>query len=332
MNTSYMVVVAVTLCFIALTVSAVCFARKRIRVPVSQNIPRSFFWGKYAANKIYYVGGDASVAAHELIGADVNTFQVLDYLYAKDKNRIYYKHRAIEVDPTSFYVENGVPKDAHSVYFLEIDKDEKPLLRVIAGADPHTYQRMTERPGWGKDHQHYFFRHQQLNVGYESFAFISDVWAKDKERVYQLTNTGVVPVDLDVNTLSVLNEHYLRDYRQVLYAGIIPGSDDQIHQLNIVPIQADEPVALLSEYHLCYQNEIYYCGVETDIDAASFQPFLIAGRLFHGFSKDKHYVYKFNRKIKHIDVASFRLVGDILRDKHNRYDADGDIFGSPFQG
>jgi len=64
----------------------------------------------------------------------------------------------------------------------------------------------------------------------------------------------------------------------------------------------------------------------TEIDAASFKPFINKDKtLILGYSKDKDNVYLYNKKLPHIDAASFRFDNDNFVDNDNHYDRNGDV-------
>ena len=309
--------------------------RKSIGQPVDPSMPYGYFFDKKNPAKVcYFAGGLDSAKPKVLLGADVASFKVINYVFARDQKRVYFKHLPIDADVRSFYVDhNNVARDLFNVYYIDQSVNDEAALRIMDGADPSTYHAIAGWDSWGKDKAHYFFKHKQLDADYESFEFLSSFWARDKLRIYHLNGEGIHPIEVDAASITLLNKNVIQEAKHIYFSGGMPGDDDpQGIQLNSFDYNPASPVEMLSEWHIRHNNKIYYCGIETDIDAESFQVFLVAGRLFHGFSKDKSFVYKFNKKITHIDVASFRVVGDTIRDKYNRYDVDGDIFGSPFQG
>ena len=309
------------------------YYRRALGKPVDPNKTAGYYFGRFNSAKIYYAAKRAGQVA-ELVGADADTFKVINYEYAKDKSRVYYKSIALEADPATFCLdEEGLPKDFNSVFFIEEQPDGQVVSRIIEDAAPVTYTKIKNHRNWGKDHAHFFFKNKKLDVDFKSFEFINSVWAKDKDRVYQLNEEGVTAIGANVSNLRVLNEHFLCDKQHVYFSGEMPGEEELVGiQLNRFAYELSSPIEFLSECHLRNNNKIYFCGLETEIDSSSFQPFLVRGKLFHGFSKDQYFVYKYNKKLTHIDVQSFRVIGEVMRDKHNRYDVDGDIFGSPFQG
>jgi len=334
MNTLLIITLACIL--IAAAICYVVFYRGNpLAKPIDPTKSRAYYASRFNPSKVYYTSGVRGYSEiNELVGVDKNSLRIIHHNYARDKFQVYFKHSVIDVDVRSFYVDHlNIPKDTRYVYYMDVVSDGQAFARVIEGADPSWYERIKDRPFWGKDQAQYFYKNKKLNVEYKSFVFINDVWAKDKDSVYQLNDEGLRRVDLDVTRLSLLNEHYVQDGKRVFYNGLMLGEDDPRGiQLNGFNCNSDEPIEVMSENHIRHAGKVYYCGLETDIDASTFKPFLKAGVLFHGFSKDKNYVYKYSKKITHIDVASFRLNGETMRDKYNRYDADGDIFGSPFQG
>ena len=311
-----------------------CFARSMGK-PVDPRMSLRYVHGKFNSNKIYYAKGEYDLAdMRALIGVDVASLKIMSSSYAKDKHRVYFQNEPIDVDPASFYLdEQGVPKDFRNVYVIHIHPDGHASAQIIEDAAPVTYKKLHDHVHWGKDHAHYYYKDKKVDVDSESFVFLSPFWAKDKARVYRLCEQGPQIVNADVDTFKLMNDNFAQDRQSVFFSGNMPGEEDpKGFQLNSFNYEPDATLEFLSEYHIRHNNKIYYCGLITDIESSSFQTFLSHGKLFHGFSKDSLYVYKYNKKLRHIDAPSFRVSNDVMRDKYNRYDAEGDIFGSPFQG
>ncbi len=290
--------------------------------PIDKDKPFGYFWGKFNKNKIYYASGA------ELGGVDTETFELVDYNYAKDKNCVYFKQYSIDVALATFYVDGNVPKDAGHVYYIDLNQEEEAIAFTIDGADPLSYQEIDGRSYWAKDHAHYFMKGKIIEViDYDSFLFISDDWAKDKNNLYQLTEGGFNIVDADVSDITLLASAVVCDGKKVYVSAYMQGDGDQgTLQLNVFDYQFGSEIELLSDVHIRHNGKIYSYGLPTEIDADSFHPFLDANQqLLMGFSKDKNCVYLFNIKLPHIDVATFTYDSYDFRDKDNHYDRNGQV-------
>ena len=297
---------------------------------VNPNKTSGFFWGKFnKGKKIYYSGGGGNFSGgRELLGVDPNSFEIISYSYAKDKNTVYFEDSPIDVDLATFYVdEDYTPKDANHVYMLQKPVGEPAQALIIDGADPKTYQEVKNQPRWGKDHQHYFHETQKVDVDYDSFVFLSRQWAKDKYALYQLTSEGFNLIEANVDALEFIYSTYVRDDKTVFFNGHMHGDDDPEGLIfRTFDYSPDSPLELISNAHIRHNGKIYYYGIATEIDAPSFKAFTHEEqRLLYGFSKDKHHVYQYNKILEHIDAASFIYQDDIFKDKNNHYDIHGKV-------
>jgi len=296
--------------------------------PVDPKKPSNFFWGKFGSKKIYYATGDGNFSGgKELVGADPESFEVIENSYGKDKNHVYFENSLLDVDVETFYLDNDVPKDARYAYYLKDDQVKGWLALVIEEADPGTYHELDELPRWGKDKAHYFFENRKLDVDYGSFTYLSHAWAKDRNNLYQLSEDGFNIIAADVNALNLVSDTVIRDSEQVIFNGYMHGDDDpEGRHLNKFEFHADSPLEVMSEAHIRHHGKIYYYGVLTEIDAASFKPFINNDKtLILGYSKDKDNVYLYNKKLAHIDARSFRYDNDNFVDNDNHYDRNGDV-------
>lgn len=122
-----------------------------------------------------------------LAGADPNSFVVLNYAYAKDKNNVY-------------TLQPGVVNDASTV--------------VLSGADPATFQVLSSY--FAKDAASVYGGGSKIdNADAQTFIVIAGVIAKDKNRVY----VGSRPISgADSQTFeNVGNSSYWKDSLHVYY-------------------------------------------------------------------------------------------------------------------
>ena len=293
--------------------------------PIDPEKSGGYCWGKFDKQKIYFASGGMSSV--EIVGADIETFLVVNDLYAKDKNHIYFEGRQmIGVDVNTFYIDDSVVKDDKQVYFLPWGYDEDIL--VVEGADPLTYKRLAEYSSWGKDHAHYYFGSFKLDVDFDTFTFLGSAWAKDVNHLYRLTSEGVEIIDAHIDAIELISDDVVRDDERVFFNGYMQGDDDpEGSQLNSFKYNSNVPLEILSDAHIRHDGRIYYYGLPTDIDAESFRAFTHEGkRLLCGYSKDKNHVYLHNKKLESIDAATFTYDhNDNFVDKNNHYDTRGNV-------
>ena len=101
-------------------------------------IPRS--GGKYGLD-----GEKAFFTMYEIEGADVDTFEVLDWRkkFSRDKTHAYYGRLRVSDAPAGFQVlTQGYSKDDRHVYYLQ---------HVVEGADPATFVVTSEVTSLAKD-------------------------------------------------------------------------------------------------------------------------------------------------------------------------------------
>ncbi len=135
----------------------------------------------------------------EIIGADKESFQVLSYDYAKDKNNVYYRGAIIEnADPLTF--------ESLDPYFAYYSQDKQYVYyqgKVVKGADSATFEDLNLELSRDKNNVYYHDKiienadtttFEILNVaikkksgGEPSIIRVSG-YAKDKNNVYYLGN------------------------------------------------------------------------------------------------------------------------------------------------
>ena len=101
---------------------------------IEEDHDKDFGHGYFAKNgKVYFYNYNIEQPVYvcELLSADHKTFEVLDFIYARDRNHVYYRYSEMkEADPATFEIvlEGGLAKDKDKVYLFgqilpEIDSD-----------------------------------------------------------------------------------------------------------------------------------------------------------------------------------------------------------------
>ena len=130
----------------------------------------------------------------KITGADRNSFEILGYSIARDKNNVYNEGEKLEnVDIASFkYFDYGIAKDKNRVFYIDRHKD-------IENADSKTFEKMGES---------YYFRDK------------NNVFALKNDYSDSNYNSGLeVLKNIDRNSFDVLNNEIGKDKNGVYYFG-----------------------------------------------------------------------------------------------------------------
>ena len=130
----------------------------------------------------------------KITGADRNSFEILGYSIARDKNNVYNKGEKLgNIDIASFkYFDNWIAKDKNRVFYMDERKD-------IKNADAKTFERMEES---------YYFRDKN-NV----FALKNDYPDSNYNLVLEMSK------NIDRSSFDILNAEFGKDKNGVYYFG-----------------------------------------------------------------------------------------------------------------
>ena len=320
---------------------------------------KDYYFNYYVDKSNVYLDKDN---LEKITGADRNSFEILGYSIARDKNNVYKKGEKLgNIDIASFkYFENGIAKDKNRVFYMDERKD-------IKNADAKTFERMGES---------YYFRDKNnvfalkndypdsnynlvlemsKNIDRSSFDILNAEFGKDKNGVYHF---GEKIDGISSNNAKVVEE--LGDYDYIFQSGndhylvtVNEGnsydkSDDntkekfKIKKINGLNIDYD--TFKYFEIYDLYKdkNNFYYHSdndlkkIKSDIDVKSAEKMIE----LRDFIKDKNNIYHFSdgklEKINlKIDVNNLEYLDDgnsvfssYLRDGKNVYfvnDEDGKI-------
>ena len=287
---------------------------------------------------------------------DVDTFEVLDDEYSKDKHNIYYDGITLsDVDMDTFQIimPNYYAKDKNSVYSGH---------KKIKGANPKTIKVLNI--AYVKDDKTVFsnfsFSNTLKNADVKSFEALGQYYGKDKNNVYLM---GEKIKKADVKTFQVISEesfnHYSKDKNNVyLETYIIEGADPKTFE-----IIKEKPTYSKDKKYLYYSgkkideirdnlenmsagvldiikngNRIYANGNRLDIENP--ENFKI---IKNDYYSDPNIIYGKNNKniyviigngqkirskiIKDADINSFEImeIGAYSRDKNNIYFTYSDV-------
>ena len=320
---------------------------------------KDYYFDYYVDKSNVYIDKDN---LEKITGADRNSFEILGYSIARDKNNVYKKGEKLgNIDIASFkYFENGIAKDKNRVFYMDERKD-------IKNVDAKTFERMGESY-YFKDKNNVFalkndysdsnynlVLEMSKNIDRSSFDILNNEFGKDKNGVYYF---GEKIDGISSNNAKVVEE--LGDYDYIFQSGndhylvtVNEGnsydkSDDntkekfKIKKINGLNIDYD--TFKYFEIYDLYKdkNNFYYHSdndlkkIKSDIDVKSAEKMIE----LRDFIKDKNNIYYFSdgklEKINlKIDVNNLEYLDDgnsvfssYLRDGKNVYfvnDEDGKI-------
>ena len=134
---------------------------------------------------IYSMDGDSDKLVLENLPYDPQTYEVINQLYSKDKNNIYYSDRKIiGVDlPTFQRIDEYIySKDKNNIYFRG---------KKISGTDKDTFEKIDEY-NYSKDKNNIYYNDKKIEgvdkntfeLTYDFGSVVNGYYSKDKNNVY----------------------------------------------------------------------------------------------------------------------------------------------------
>ena len=191
-------------------------------------------------NGIYFIDGDSDNLVLEKLPYDSQTFEVINKLYTRDKNNIYYSGRKIiGADLSTFQIgSDGFSKDKNNIYLegkriLGIDKDTVKIIELpyiedknnvyyrnkkIEGADKNTFELIYDFGSvvnryYSKDKNNVYYENKKLKgIDVKTFKkinrLVDNFLIEDKNGFYIVEKDGsIAPIDgkeVDIENLSQL--------------------------------------------------------------------------------------------------------------------------------
>lgn len=167
---------------------------------------------QYTINKGQILYGEVVVKK-----ADINSFVILKYGYAKDKYHVFYKGKILPyVDPSTFQL--IIPPDKYTirngkVFFNDIE------IKVTSVSN---FKDLGD--GYGTDSFNSYYRGNKIpNASSHSFNYLGNGYAKDSWKVYY---NGEKMRDATAMSFKILGDGYAKDAWKVFYNGVqIKGAD-----------------------------------------------------------------------------------------------------------
>lgn len=233
-------------------------------------------------NYVYY-GTDT------VVGADPNTFEIINEEFAKDKIHVYSKGRVLEDSDSNTFVIDPIPHDKSNVYLLLTCENNQwaQCYRKVNGADSATFKIIGH--GFGKDKSNVFY-HTEIVPEADTTTFtIHDggkygyTYGYDKNYIFVAGYDRAGVIKEKCNNFDQIGGYYLK-------------CDDKIYYVDKLLTGADSntftPVGVTANYAKD-SKIVYFDGeVVAGADAATFD-------IGDGINaRDKDHVYRYGKVIE----------------------------------
>ena len=136
-------------------------------------------------NGVYSIDGDSDNLVLEKLPYDPQTYEVINQLYSRDKNNIYYDNKKIEgADlPTFQRIDEYIySKDKNNIYFRG---------KKISGVDKETFEKI-DKYNYSKDKNNIYYDDKKIEgvdkntfeLTYDFGSVVNGYYSKDKNNVY----------------------------------------------------------------------------------------------------------------------------------------------------
>jgi len=284
---------------------------------------------------IYFIpGGNGFERGSRKTVADINSFSVIEGVYARDKDHIYFMGCPQQlVDVKTFQLKNKVPIDQQHVFKFEgfasaTSHCSKNQLSVIEKADPETYITLYDELQFlSKDKSSYFYHNQRIAVDYATFEVLNKNFVRDKHQLYLATQKTIHPLNYAVDQVHYINREYLiLEDKTLLYyepyqgTGILETkltSANQIKSLDEKSLIIDDLVIIRGK-PFAYQQ----------VDANSFK--ILGSSGGNSFwSRDKNHIYYNQQLLVEADPNTFEILKLAVAKDANHIFVGNKIFYGP---
>lgn len=197
---------------------------------------------------------------HSISGVDVGTFEVIDNVYAKDKNAVYYSVISFESGSFADKIEDADPSSFKIIVpgFFGYAKDSQHVFiggKPIIGADPETFQHLKGEYSRDKNFLYHGFT-KMPDADLNTLEFLEDetrVVAKDKNAVYYQDKKII---NVDPKTFTLLGRGYARDNSNLYHLSTVNEGAIEAEVISTVDLPTLEVIN--SEYardtHVVYHH------------------------------------------------------------------------------
>lgn len=296
--------------------------------PVDKTLSSNHYYSPSKDDVIYSSSGNWFSLGKKNMNADVESFEVLNQFFGRDKKGVYYNAYLVEnpsIDVPSFHIKS----DAYTAY-IGFDKTyvhyfertykkggEKIRTKIVKDADPKTFLGISYE--WAKDRSNHFYKGTKVNAAYESFEILNDYFIRDSSQVFVRVNQTFTLLDCDQASFRMFQD--TKHGMDKTYIYWLPFFTPDRNTPIAVPYLNMEKITYLNNYYLTIASKVYYDGMlMQDVRSETFQ------LVHNAYAKDEEHVYYKGVILPDADVATFELQGFIVLDKNGRYEK-GKIVG-----
>ena len=219
-------------------------------------------------NNVYYIKSDYSDEIDNMYdyfekveGADVKSFEAIDYSVGKDKNSVYYEAQKINgADVKSFeFVGYNFFKDKNNVYYQRSEFTDNPDISYkfpkIEGADSKSFETIDYSVG--KDKNSVYYETQKINgADTISFKSLENNFFRDKKSVYYKNKKLE---NIKPENFKVINSSLVKQGENLYY-----NIKDENDNVKFIPLESktvvDESFEVLDEDYTKDKNNVYFKG------------------------------------------------------------------------
>ena len=207
-------------------------------------------------NGVYSIDGDSDNLVLEKLPYDPQTYEVINQLYSRDKNNIYYDNKKIEgADLFTFQRidEYIYSKDKNNIYFRG---------KKISGVDKETFEKI-DKYNYSKDKNNIYYDDKKIEgvdkntfeLTYDFGSVVNGYYSKDKNNVYY-ENKKLKGID--VKTFKKINrlvDNFLIEDKNGFY---IVEKDGNVTPIDSKEVDIENLLQLAIKTNLYHDNNSMY--------------------------------------------------------------------------
>ena len=229
----------------------------------------NFFYNRSKTDVYYSPSGDWFMEGDKLLNADMESFEVLGELMARDKDRIYFNGYPIAtktIDLKSFFMKPiptlfdiGFDKNEVYAFVSEYDSIHESwivIAKIIKGANPETFTKLDFN--WSKDDENYFFNYERIPVDYATFENLNETFVKDSSQVLARFNKSFRAIDADPSTFVPLDTfNGGRDAKNVYWVATHYLEKPELH---VIPYSDASEIFQFNDTYFRVADKVYFDG------------------------------------------------------------------------
>ena len=207
-------------------------------------------------NGVYSIDGDSDNLVLEKLPYDPQTYEVINQLYSRDKNNIYYDNKKIEgADlPTFQRIDEYIySKDKNNIYFRG---------KKISGVDKETFEKI-DKYNYSKDKNNIYYDDKKIEgvdkntfeLTYDFGSVVNEYYSKDKNNVYY-ENKKLKGIDVKTfKKISRLVDNFLIEDKNGFY---IVEKDGSVAPIDSKEVDIENLSQLAIKTNLYHDNNSMY--------------------------------------------------------------------------